>query len=55
MLDSFFRKATRYLDFYQDFVCDWWNSVTYWQYVGLMVIGLLAGAMMLTPRIQGFK
>lgn len=39
------KTTMKYMAFYQRFVTDWWDHITYWQYVSLMIVFLIIGYM----------
>jgi hypothetical protein len=41
------RTINRYLTFYQEGIVDWWNHITFWGYITLMVMSLIAGYFMM--------
>lgn len=55
MGSSLSSKVGWYLNFYQEFLVDWWQHITYWEYILVMVACLGAGWVMLRRPIHGFE
>lgn len=52
MIGNITRTASRWLGFYMDYVSDWWDHITYSQYMVLMALGLVAGWLLLKSSVK---
>lgn len=43
MWQTISETAVKYMAFYERLVTGWWNTITFWQYIGLMVTCLVVG------------
>lgn len=37
----------KYMTYYRDGIANWWNHITFWEYMTLMIVALVAGYLML--------
>lgn len=52
MVDSLTRRAGKWLNFYYDYVSEWWADITFSQYMVLMLVGLACGWLLLKSSVR---
>ena len=52
MVASITRTASKWLNLYSDYLTNWWDDVTYSQYMILMLLGLAFGWMLLKSSVK---
>lgn len=52
-MNSVSRTISWYLNYYCEFIADWWSGIGFWDYVVVMILCLVAGWFMLRRPIHG--
>ena len=52
MFSNLSRTAWKWLDFYVQYVSDWWADITFGQYMFLMLLGLSVGWLLLKSSVK---
>ena len=53
MFANLSRTASKWLGFYADYATDWWDDITFSQYMILMLLGLALGWVLLKSAVKG--
>lgn len=53
MLASLTRTASKWFNVYSDYLTNWWDDITYTQYMVLMLLGLAFGWALLKSSVKG--
>ena len=52
MINNLSRTASKWLDYYLNYVSDWWAHITFNQYMILMVLSLFVGWLLLKSCVK---
>lgn len=52
MIAHLSRSASKWLDFYVDYVANWWHHISYTEYMVLMLLSLAGGWLLLKSCVK---